>query len=102
MGWMAWEEGSTAAPTPTPTPAPADTDADVRGLNLDKEGQGTQPMQGSGDEEKQTFGDKPLGKQVLEVGWYVVGLTTVWSGLSYVGWGRRKGLRILSEGVKKS
>ena len=39
------------------------------------------------------FGE--VGMKILEASWWVVGATTVWSGLSYVG--GRKGLRILGE-----
>ena len=46
------------------------------------------------------FREKPPARQAIEVGWYVVGFTTIWSGLSYVGWGRRRGLRILTEKKK--
>ena len=48
------------------------------------------------------FGDSVNGgvaQGALEIGWWVVGGTTIWSGLSYVG--GRRGLRILSKELKK-
>lgn len=40
------------------------------------------------------------GADMLHVGWWVVGATTIWSGLSYVG--GRKGLRILQSEARRN
>ena len=78
---------------------------DTGGSAVDDDGQDDKSKQTNKDIEgnrgmaQLSTGLGPTGMKALEVSWWIVGATTVASGLSYVG--GRKGLRILSQAPAK-